>query len=46
MKIQYSVTFIGEIEVPNAATDEEIEEKICLDFSENEPNDFEWEEAE
>ena len=45
MQIQYSVTFIGTIEVPNAATDEEIKEKICLDFSENEPNDFEWEEV-
>lgn len=45
MRIQYLVTYIGTIEAPDAATEDEIVEKICLDFSGNEPNDFEWEEV-
>ena len=42
-QIRYSVTILGSMEVPTAATDKEIKELILADYWENEPNDIEWE---
>lgn len=44
-EIQYNVTILGSMNVPDNATDEEIKELILADYWENEPNDVEWEDA-
>lgn len=41
--IAYSVTYIGYVEVSDAASEEEIEKSIMVDVYGNEPNDVEWE---
>lgn len=45
-KIQYNVTIIGSMEVPNDANDKDIKTLILADYWEYEPNDVEWEEIE
>ena len=44
--IQFSVTTLGEIQVPNNYSDEQIKEAILDMYIYNEPNDVEWEEIE
>ena len=42
--IQFSVTTLGEILVPDNYSDEQIKEVILDMYIYNEPNDVEWEE--
>lgn len=49
-KIQYAITFLGEIEMPDDYTDEQVEEAIHMDCLETGgdtalANDIEWEEV-
>lgn len=43
-EIQYSVTILGSMSVPDNAINEEIKSLILNDYWSNEPNDIEWEE--
>lgn len=43
-EIQYSVTILGSMKVPDNASYEDIKLLILADYWENEPNDVEWEE--
>lgn len=43
-KIRYSVTILGDMEVPDNANYEDIKTLILADYWEYEPNDIEWEE--
>jgi len=45
-QINYSVTILGSMQVPSAATDKDIKELILANYQENEPNDIEWTEEE
>ena len=44
-EIQYSVTTLGSMLVPDSASDDEIKLLILGDYWENEPNDIEWNNA-
>ena len=44
-EIQYSVTILGSMKVPDNASHEDIKTLILADYWENEPNDVEWEEC-
>ena len=44
-EIQYSVTILGSMRVPENATNEEIKSFILDDYWSNEPNDVEWKET-
>ena len=44
--IQFSVTTLGEIQVPDDFSDAQIREAITETYIYNEPNDVEWEEIE
>ena len=44
--IQFSVTTLGEIQVPDNYSDEQIKEAILEIYIYNESNDVEWEEIE
>ena len=42
--IQFSVTVLGEVVVPDHYSEEQIREAIVDIYANNEPNDIEWEE--
>lgn len=49
-KIQYTITFLGEVEVPDNTSNEDIKDEIARDWYEfgfdiEHANDIEWEEA-
>lgn len=44
MKIKYNVTYIGEIEILNNMSDEQISELIEEQVQDTIPNDIDWEE--
>lgn len=44
-EIQYSVTILGSMKVPENIADEEIKFLILDNYCVNEPNDVEWEET-
>ena len=43
MLIKYSLTYIGEIEIPNDISDEQINELIEEQVQDSNANDIEWE---